>query len=156
MKANKIRCSSSSSSKHWSNYVRVIQILILHFDLSWAKSLNKLHFFISILTTPIQVLFGLLLPLGVPLAFIGNLLLTGAVVGLRWVCPNHGKRVSLILSAIDATTKSSQKHSILILSIQVLSHIHLDILISTTSIQWQRQDFLWGAKVYLREKFERN
>ena len=39
-------------------------ILYLHFDLSWAKSLYKLHVFKSIFTISIHILFDLPLPIG--------------------------------------------------------------------------------------------
>ena len=66
-----------------------------------------LHFLRSISTTAIHVLFVLSLSLGGPSTFIAKLFLTGAVVGLRWICPNNHKRVYLILFPLDAAPKCS-------------------------------------------------
>ena len=45
---------------------------------------------------------------------MAKLFLTVAVAGLHWTCPNHLKRVYLILSPIAATPKCSWRHSFLI------------------------------------------
>lgn len=88
--------------------------LLSPFRYIMSKSLDGLHFFRSIVTTFVHVLFSLSLPLSGPSTYIIKLFLINIVVDLHWTCPNHLKRVSLTLSSIGATPKCSQKHSFLI------------------------------------------
>ncbi|MFS7953355.1 hypothetical protein Hanom_Chr07g00617571 [Helianthus anomalus] len=80
-----------------------------------------------------HVSLGLPLPL-LPSKVRVSITLTGAVVSLRFTCPNHLNLPSLIFSDILATPNLSLKTSFLIRSNLVCPHIHLSILISATSI----------------------
>ncbi|MFS7917735.1 hypothetical protein Hanom_Chr03g00192681 [Helianthus anomalus] len=60
--------------------------------------------------------------------------LTGAVVGLLFTCPNHRNLPSFILPDILVTPNFSLKTSFLIWSNLVYPYIHLGLLISAISI----------------------
>ena len=62
-------------------------ILFHHFSLSWAKSLDRLHFLRYIRTNSIRVFFGLPLFLEKPSTCIEKLFLTGSIVGPTY--PKH-------------------------------------------------------------------
>ena len=84
-RSHRRRHSSSSSSKPCQNYVgSATWIMFLHSNLSWVKSSNKLHFFISIVTASIHVLFVLPLPLSGPSTCKAKLFLTGVIASLHW------------------------------------------------------------------------
>src|ERR1043165_3712667 len=87
----------------------------------------------SCLIRPSQVNLGLPLFL-LPSTTHASTALTGAVFRLLFTCPNHLNLPSVILSDILATPNLSLKTSFLIQSSLVCPHIHLSILISTTSI----------------------
>ena len=121
--------SSSSSLKPCPTILEsATWILFIHYNLSWAKTSDKLYFFRSIFTTAIHVHFALTLSLDHgPSTSIAKTFFTRAVVvGLHWTCSNHLiKWIFLILFLVNAIPKYSKKRSFL-----VLPYIHLNILIS--------------------------
>lgn len=104
-----------------------IWLLFYRFDLFWAKFLNRLQF-ISIKTTYIHILIGLLFFL------VGPSTITGVVAGLCWICLNYLIQVSLILSPIHVIPKYFRKCLFSISYFLLLPYIHLGILISTPLI----------------------
>lgn len=69
------RSRSRRRRHHHQSYVPTMMgsatwILLLHSDVSWAKSPNKLHFFLFVFTTSIYILFSQLLPLHGPSTYI--------------------------------------------------------------------------------------
>ena len=109
----------SSISKPRPNYVRVnymkffspfqyilglILRLVPLFQFYPHYSSDRFHFFKSILTTSLHVLFSLPFFLEGSSSCIENLFLIGVVVGLQQISPNHLKQTVLNLSPIDATS----------------------------------------------------
>ena len=87
---------------------------------------NHIFFF----TTVLNVNFGLSL-------VITNNHITSPyyrINGLQYICPNHQNLFSLSLFSIGATPTMSRMLALLILSFLVLPHVHLNILISTTTL----------------------
>lgn len=90
-------CSLGSSPSLSKSCGSTIRIMFLHSNIFWAKSSNKLYFFIYIFTTSIHILFGLLFLLGglyQPLWPNFNFLVP--FTGLCCTCPNHLKWTYLI------------------------------------------------------------
>ncbi|MFS7962702.1 hypothetical protein Hanom_Chr08g00729701 [Helianthus anomalus] len=87
----------------------------------------------SCLTLPSQVNLGLPLLL-LPSTVMVSTALTGSINCLLFTCPNHLNLPSFNLCDILATPNQTLKTSLLIRSNLVWQHIHLNILISATSI----------------------
>ena len=84
-------------------------IPFLHSNLFWAKSLDRLHFFKFILTTPIHVFFGLLFFHGEPSTCIENSSSKVPLLDHIGLVQTFSSK-SLLISPLDATPKSSQKY----------------------------------------------
>ena len=80
--------------------------------------------FISFPIISIQVFLGLPRPLLTKIFFHFSILLTGASLGLRRICPNHRKRFSLLLFSMDEMPTFLRISSFQILCFIVFPHIH--------------------------------
>lgn len=126
---------SNCAHHHHQNFVPTMMELatwipFLHAGLSFIKSLDSLHFCISVLGIFIHVLSALSIFLDGPSTCIEKKLSHDVVAGVHWTCSNRLRGFSLNLSPIDVTHKYFWLCSFMIISFSsftrhLFQHSHL-------------------------------